>query len=488
MKKNKRGLSGWQLTMLAMGSVIGGTFFLGIAVAIHAAGPSIIISYIIGGLLVYLILYALSEMIVANPSSGSFYTFTSQAYGPGSGFVVGWVYWTGKVLTMTSEATAAAILMRQWYPRLSVPLIGGIIIILVTLLNLLGASKLGRLESSLSVIKLLATTAFIVLALLLITGVLRNTAAGAIGIGALSQEPFMPSGFKGMLGSMLIVILAYSGFEVIGLAASETENPTKTIPRVITVTVILLISLYILTAVALLPLIPTAELNDKISPMVAALGRRGIGWASMGINFILVTAILSTMLASMFGLGRMMRTLARDGNAPAFLKEHKEVPRRGIMFSGLAMLLGMGLGLLFPSLYLFLISAGGFASLFTYASIMATHIRFRKCNGCPPDGKCQMPGYPYTSWIALISTIVIIISMPFISGQASGLIAGIIMLVLFAGIYYVMKITGYTRKIGDEDLHSKYRARLSEEFSEELTDNPKKKNTNDKDTTCDKNK
>lgn len=467
MKENKNGLSGLQLTMMAMGSVIGGTFFLGIAVAIHAAGPSIIISYIIGGVLVYFILFALSEMTVANPHAGSFYTYTSEIYGPGSGFVVGWVYWTGKVLTMTSEATAAAILMQQWYPRLSVPIIGCIIIIIVTLLNLLGANKLSKLESSLSIIKLLATAAFIVLAMLLIFGLLGNTGKGALGTGALTNESFMPNGLKGMLGSMLIVVLAYSGFEVIGLAASETKNPTKTIPRVIMITVILLISIYILSAVALLPLIPTAYLTDKISPMVAALGNNGITWASKGINFILITAILSTMLASMFGLGRMMRSLAKDGNAPGFLKERKDVPIRGIIISGIAMLLGMGLGLLFPHLYLFLISAGGFASLFTYASIMATHIRFRKCNGCPPEGKCQMPGYPYTSWMGLAALIIIMLSMPFISGQTAGLIVGISFTLMFTIIYLVMKMTGrarvnsHSRRYGDVN--------FSNEFSEELT-------------------
>lgn len=96
------------------------------------------------------------------------------------------------------------------------------------------------------------------------------------------------------------------------------------------------------------------------------------------------------------------------------------------------MLLRLGLGLLLPRVYLFLISSGGFALLFTYTVIMATHIRFRKRNGCPPEGKCQVPGYPYTSWIVLLSIIIVILSMPFIRGQASGLIAGLIMIVIYS--------------------------------------------------------
>jgi L-asparagine transporter-like permease len=473
MKKHEKGLSAWQLTMMAMGCVIGGSFFLGSAVAIQAAGPAIIISFILGGILVYFILYALSEMTVANPNSGSFYTFTAKVFGPGAGFVVGWVYWTGMVFAMSSEATAVSILVREWYPRISIPILGSSIIIGVTLLNLLGASKLSKLESSLSIVKVLAVIAFIVIAVLLIIGLIRGV--NPVGVGELANEPLMPGGIKSIAGSMLIVIFSYAGFEIIGLAASEAEDPHKTIPRAIAYTVIGLVGLYILSTIVLLPLIPTGELTEEVSPMVAALSRWGMGWAGNIINFILVSAILSTMLASMFGLGRMMRSIADEGHAPKWLKDNKDVPYRGIIFSGFAMLLGLGAGLFFPRIYLFLISSGGFATLITYAAILATHIRFRKCNGCPPDGKCQMPGYPYTSWIALLSIIVIIISMPFISGQTSGLIAGIVMTFLFAGIYIIMKYTDIRREgkgVNGFD-HKQFKARFSEEISDELTDSDK---------------
>ncbi len=470
MKKHKKGLSAWQLTMMAMGCVIGGSFFLGSAVAIQAAGPAVLISYILGGLLIYFILYALSEMTVANPDSGSFYTFTAKVFGPGAGFVVGWVYWTGMVLAMSSEATAVSILVREWVPNISVPILGSVIIIGTTLVNLLGADKLSKLESSLALVKVFAVIAFIVIGILLILGLIRGI--DAIGIGEVAREPFMPGGIRSIPGSMLIVIFSYSGFEVIGLAASEAENPNKTIPRAISYTVIGLVGLYILSTLVLLPLIPTASLTEDVSPMVAALTRWGMGWAGTIINFILITAILSTMMASMFGLGRMMRSIAEEGHAPKWLKEKRDIPIRGILFSGFAMLIGLGAGLFFPRVYLFLISAGGFASILTYAAILATHIRFRKCNGCPPEGKCQMPGYPYTSWIALVATIIVIVSMPFIAGQGSGLIAGLIMTALFAAIYFIMWIRGRKGESKEmEELHHRgLRAGYSQEISEELTD------------------
>lgn len=467
MESKHKGLSAWQLTMMALGTVIGGSFFLGSSVAIHAAGPSILIAYILGGILVYFILFAMSEMTVANPDSGSFRTFAANIFGEGTGFVVGWVYWTGMVLAISSEATAVSILVREWFPNVSISLLGGIIIVVVTLLNLLGADKLSKLESGLAAIKILAIISFIFVAFLLIVGIISGGRAS--GVGELSREEFMPGGIKGLAGSMLIVIFSYAGFEIIGLAASEARDPRKTIPRAITYTVLCLVGFYVISIGVLLPLVPTAELSESISPMVVALNRWGISWAGTVLNLVLITAILSTMLAAMFGLGRMIRSLADEGHAPKWLKDNKDVPHRGILFSGFSMLIGLGLGMLLPRVYLFLISAGGFALLFTYAVIMATHIRFRKKNGCPPEGKCQMPGYPYTSWIGLISMIIIILSMPFISGQGSGLIAGLIMVAVYSVAYMVFR---YSR--AKESVHklikTKYKTNLSTEFSDEISE------------------
>ncbi len=466
MKKHEKGLNAWQLTMMALGTVIGGSFFLGSSVAIHAAGPSILIGFIFGGVLVYFILFALSEMTVANPDSGSFRTFASQVFGKGTGFVIGWVYWTGMVLAMSSEATAISILVQSWLPNISIGVMGSAIIIGVTLLNLRGADKLSKLESGLAAIKLFAVISFIVMAILLIIGLFPGRSA--VGIGDLTGEPLMPGGISGLAGSMLTVIFTYAGFEIIGLAASEAKDPKETIPKAIRYTVLSLVGLYIIYIIFLLPLIPTAVINENTSPIVAALNRHGIGWAGTAINMVLITAILSTMLAAMFGLGRMMRSLADEGLAPKWLQDKKEVPYRGILASGIAMLFALGLGLLFPRAYLFLISSGGFALLFTYIVIMTTHIRFRRRYGCPPDGKCQMWGFPYTSLFVLFSLIATVLSMPFVKGQTSGLTAGSIIVVFYICSYLVMRAYKNRHQATHKNLYQK-EAGLSTEFSKELT-------------------
>ncbi|RMD04790.1 amino acid permease [Clostridium autoethanogenum] len=472
MKSDHKGLSAVQLTMMALGTVIGGSFFLGSAVAIHASGPSIIIAYILGGILVYFILSALSEMTVSDPAPGSFATYAGKAFGRGTEFMVGWVYWTGMVLAMSSEAAAVSILIRRWFPKVSISLIGSIVIICITLLNLLGASKLSKLESALASFKIAAILCFVIIGILLVTGLIGGVSQ--VKLGRLGREPFFAGGIKSIAGSMLIIMFAYAGFEIIGLAASETKDPKKVIPKAIRYTVLSLVGLYIASAAVIIFLIPTAAISENVSPMVAALNNWGMGWAGNVMNIIMITAILSTMLAAMFGLGRMIRSLADRGHAPALLRDKKDVPYRGMMLSGFSMLLGLIIGLLFPKVYLFLVSSGGFALLFTYAIIVASHIRFRKKN----LQELKKKGYPYGSLITLISLAVIIASMPFISGQTSGLIAGIIIIAVYLFIYLGVEVYKRTREAISVDNKLSVKKQIVDlltEFSEEITDHKKDK-------------
>ncbi|CUH96681.1 hypothetical protein P22_2771 [Propionispora sp. 2/2-37] len=461
-----KGLSAWQLTMMALGTVFGGSFFLGSAVTVKTAGPAIVLAYLLAGVLVYIILFSLSEMTVADPAPGSFRTFAQRIYGEGVGFVVGWVYWTGLVLAMSSEATAAAILLKTWLPGISIAIAGSAIIITVTLLNLLGAEHLSKLESGLAVVKVFSIIGFILLAFSLIGGFVQGVPA--IGISVLAAEPWLPAGLGGLAGSMLIVVLTFAGFEIIGLAAPESSNPRRTVPRAIRYTVGALVGLYLLAFLSLLLLIPTTALSENESPLVAALARWGLTWAGTVMNVVLIIAILSTMLAAMFGLGRMVRSLATDGHAPLWIKDEGNIPRRGILFSGAGMLAGMTLGFVLPqTVYLFLISSGGFSLLFSYSVILATHYKFRKACGCPPAGQCQLPGYPYTSWLAIVSCGAVIVSMPLVPGQGAGLLAGLILVALYTAVFFVRTRLGKTAK-AQQNMQASAVLRPQFEMAEEL--------------------
>lgn len=451
MAKIKEGLSTWDLVLLVLGTVVGGSFFLGSAVAIRAAGPSIFISFVLGGIMVYLILTALSEMTVASPAPGSFRTYAEQNFGPWLGFVVGWVYWTGLTLAMSSEATAASIFLRAWLPGIPIGVTATTIIVVVTLLNLVGPRVFARLEGSLAAFKVLALVGFVVVALSLVLGLFR--AGPAVGLGVLQNEAVFAGGLAGVAGSMLIVMFSYAGFEVVGLASPEARNPQKTIPRAIIYTVISLVGLYLAVMAALLPLIPTGVLTPEVSPLVMALGAHGLRGVGQLFNVVMLSAILSTMLAATFGLGRMAQSLALEGHAPSWLKEPPasfSVPRRGILFSGGAMLAAVNMSYLLPKgIYLFLVASGGFSLLLAYVIIMATHYRFRRLHGCPPRGHCQLPGYPYTTLGGLAALLVMIASMPLIPGQGAGLLAGLALTGAYLLGYLVFRVwapLGRTRR------------------------------------------
>jgi len=441
VKDEKQGLTTWELVMVALGTVVGGSFFLGSAVAIKAAGPAVIISFLIGGILVYFILTALSELTVADPAPGSFRVHTEKNVGPWLGFVVGWVYWTGLVFGMSSEATAVSILLRAlWMPQVSLGIIAALIVAAVTILNLFGSQLFSRLETSLASIKLLALVGFVIVSLFLITGLYPGKAA--VGLDVLQRENFMPAGLAGIAGSMLIVMFSYAGFEVVGFAAPESRNPQKTVPRAIILTVVCLIALYLTVILAFLPLIPTDRITPDMSPLVMALSAQNLSFAASLFNIIMITAILSTMLAATFSLGRMIYSLALEGHAPSWFKEKApgDVPKRGIIFFGIAMLLGVSLSYVLPKqIYLFLVSSGGYSLLFSYIVIMITHYRFRRIYGCPPSGRCQLPGFPYTSIGTIIMLTAIIISMPLIPGQGSGLWAGLALTFFYSLVYPLVK-------------------------------------------------
>jgi len=425
--------------MLTLGTIVGGSFFLGTAVPLREAGLAVLLAFAVGGFLVYLVLRALSEMTVARPVHGSFREYAEIAFGPGAGFVVGWLYWTGLVLALSSEATAAALFARVWLPGVPLWALSLSVIVGVTALNLLEARLFSAVEAVMAAVKLLAIVGFVVLMVALIGGPLGGRPP--IGVGVLRTQPALPGGPGALLGSMLIVLFAYAGFEVMGLAAPEARDPRRTVPRAATLTVLILVGLYMAAMAVLLPVLPASAFTPEVSPMVMALRTVGFPGLAGGFNFVIVTASLSTMLAAMYGLGRMLYSLAEEGQAPGFLRRLSPTgaPRTALLASGASMLVGVVLAFALPrQVYLFLVSSAGFALLFSYLSILASQLVIRRREGCAP-GLCQMPGFPVLTWVGIILLVGSIAGMPLVRGQGAGLLAGLGLLVLFSLVYWVRK-------------------------------------------------
>lgn len=429
----------WQLLLLALGSVVGGSFFLSTATPLKATGPSILIAFAAGGFLVYIVLMALSELTIVQPAKGSFREYAELAFGPMASFVVGWLYWAGLVLALSSEATAVALLARLWIPAVPIWLLSLVVIILVTLANLLDVSMFSKIESAMSAVKILAVVGFILIMVAVLVGLIGGRPPG--GFHALQGEGLLPGGLGGLAGSMLIVLFTYAGFEVLGLAAPDAKDPGKTVPKAILLTVITLVALYMLSMATLLFVLPLGEVVAEASPFVTALERLHFTWIAGLLNLVIMSASISTMLAAMFGLSRMLHSLAEEGQAPAFLKQVTPMglPRNALFASAAGMLIGVVLAFVLPKkVYLFLVSSGGFALIFTYLMILCSQLVLRKKLGCPKTG-CQLPGYPVLTWIGIIMLIGALASMPLVPDQWMGLVAGIGLVLLFALAYRFTK-------------------------------------------------
>jgi AAT family amino acid transporter len=438
MEQHSKQLGTWNLVMLALGTVVGGSFFLGTAVSLRNAGPGTLIAFAVGGLITYLILMALSEMTVAHPTHGSFRQYAETAFGPMASFVVGWLYWAGLVLALSSEGIAAATFARLWLPGVPVWLLALIVILAVTALNMLDVRAFGFVEGVLAAAKLLAIAGFILLMLLVIA---RLFPTQTPPVAAFRGEPFLPRGIGGLAGSMLTVLFTYAGFETLGLAAPEAKDPHRTVPRAVLLTALALVALYVGSILVVTYVLPTAAIREDVSPLIETLRVTGFPWLAGGLNLIVMTASVSTMLAAMYGLGRMLYSLAEEGQAPALLRRLTPggIPRNAILLSAAGMLVGVVLAYLLPRrVYLFLISSGGFSLLFSYLMIMASQLVIRRREGCKP-GACQVPWYPFGTWLGIILLVAAIASMPLVPGQAAGLIAGLVLLAVFSLAYLFVR-------------------------------------------------
>lgn len=433
------GLSVWQLLMLALGTSVGGSFFLSTAIVLRSAGPASLLAFAVAGVLVYLILMALSELTILRPTHGSFREYAEVAFGPMAGFVTGWLYWAGLVLALSSESTAAALFARLWLPRAPLWLLTLTIVVGVTLLNLIDVRLFSAIEGVMTAAKLLAIAAFSLLLAAALAGLLPRPPAA--GLALLRAEPLLPAGWGGVAGSMLIVVFAYAGFEVLGLAAPEARRPHRTVPRAVLLTVLALVGLYITAIALLLAFLPVARVQPEVSPLVTTLQVAGFPRLAPTLNLIVMSASLSTMLAATYGLGRMLYSLAEEGQAPALFRRLTPAgaPRNAVLASGAGMLTGVVLAWLLPKqVYLFLVSSGGFALLFSYLVILASQLVIRRRLGCP-HGHCQIPWYPYSTWLGILLTLAAIVAMPLVPGQGAGLVAGMAILGSAAAYYWLAR-------------------------------------------------
>ncbi len=319
-----------------MGGAIGTGLFLGSAQVIQSAGPSIILGYAIGGLIAFLIMRQLGEMIVHEPVAGSFSHFAYKYWGKFPGFLAGWNYWILYILVAMTELTAVAKYINYWWPHIPAWTSVLFFFIVITLVNLGNVKFYGESEFWLSIVKVTAVISMIVFGLYLI--LTADASSGASFSNLWTAGGFFPNGFEGLFFMLAFLMFAFGGIELIGMAAAEAENPEKTIPKAINQVVFRILIFYVGALTILLSLVPWNQLElgglDK-SPFVMIFSQLGIDWAAHLLNFIILTAALSVYNSGMYANSRMLYGLAKQGNAPKiFLKVNKQgTPIPAVLFS-----------------------------------------------------------------------------------------------------------------------------------------------------------
>lgn len=378
----QRRLKNRHIQLIALGGAIGTGLFLGSAHIIQSAGPSIILGYLIGGLIAFLMMRQLGEMIVHEPVTGSFSYFAFKYWGKFSGFLTGWNYWVLYILVAMTELTAIGKYINYWWPHIPSWLSVLIFFVAVTLANLANVKMYAESEFWLSLMKVLAIVAMIVFGVyLLITADASSTASVS---NLWKHGGFFPNGVDGLFYMLAFMMFAFGGIELISMAAAETENPEKNIPRAVNQTVIRVFLFYICSLAVLLSLVPWNQLNlgdlDH-SPFVMIFSQMGIAWAAHLLNFIILTASLSVCNSGMYANSRMLVGLAEQGNAPKlFTKVSKQgVPVTAVLCSALLIFGCVILNYWVPEKALsYLIYIVVAAAVLNWMMISLIHLKFRQ--------------------------------------------------------------------------------------------------------------
>ncbi|MFD0051323.1 amino acid permease [Actinomycetes bacterium NPDC127524] len=447
MKKNsddsllQRGLEQRHITLMSLGAAIGVGLFLGSSSAIKLAGPGILLSYTVGGIIIYLIMRALGEMAVKNPVAGSFSRYARETISPLAGFITGWNYWFLWIATCMAEITAVGIYMQFWYPGTPEWVWALAALILMTLINFLAVKAYGELEFWFSLIKIITIILMIVIGLgMIIFGI--GNGGHALGFSNLYKNGgFFPHGLKGVLLSFQMVMFAYLGVEMLGVTAGEVKNPKKAIRKAIDTVFWRILIFYVFSLTVIMSIYPWDEITARNSPFVLTFEKIGIPGAAGIIQFVVLTAALSSCNSGIFSTGRMLFNLAQQGESPKGFKRTNKggVPGLAVIVSSAVLLIGVYLNyILSKHVFSYVTSIATFGAIWTWGTILVTQMvsRHRMSSEEKKMLQYKMPFYPYSSYISLAFLLLVTILLGFSKDTRIALIIGPLWIGLLVVIYY----------------------------------------------------
>ena len=415
MSENKmqRGLKNCHLQMIALGTAVGTGLFYGSTATIAMAGPAVSLSYLIGGIVIFLIVRMLGEMSVEEPVSGSFSYYAAKYWGKFPGFLAGWNYWFLYILVSMAELSAVSIYLGYWFPDL--PKWVGVLacLIIITVINLVTVSAYGEIEFWMAAIKISAIIGMILLGSWYIANDPDPFPENFSNLW--DHGGFFPNGVSGMIMSLAPVLFSFGGIELIGITAGEAQNPDKTIPRAINQVIYRILIFYVGTMIVLMTLWPWNEVGKDASPFVQIFDNAGFPATANILNFVVLTAAISVYNSAIYSNSRMLFGLAKSNNAPKFFEKlsSRGVPVNGILVSSGITLLAAVLNYLLPDevfMYMMAIVTG--AVVISWALIVITHLKFRKhCESTGVVPKFKSLFYPVADYLCLAFLAGILIIM-----------------------------------------------------------------------------
>ncbi|HEY2422359.1 MAG TPA: amino acid permease [Neobacillus sp.] len=437
-----RGLEQRHITLMSLGAAIGVGLFLGSATAIKMAGPGILLGYAFAGMIMFFIMRALGEMAIQKPVAGSFSRYARDYMGPLAGYITGWNYWFLWVVTCMAEITAVGIYMEYWYPSTPRWIWALAALVIMATVNFLAVKFYGELEFWFATIKIVTIVAMILIGAGMIIFGLGNGGI-ATGISNIwSHGGIFPNGIKGVFLSLQMVMFAYLGIEMIGVTAGEVKNPEKTLSKAIDTVFWRILIFYVGALFIIMSIFPWTEIGTKGSPFVLAFDQIGIPGAAGIINFVVLTAALSSCNSGIFSTARMLFNLAQHGEAPkSFGKVTKSgVPGFAVIASATALLIGVVLNYLVPAkVFTWVTSIATFGAIWTWGIILLSQLRYRRSLKSVEVKalKYKMPFFPYASYIALAFLAFVIGLMAYNPDTRIALVIGPLFLIFLVSIYYL---------------------------------------------------
>lgn len=444
----KRSLSNAHIQLIALGGTIGTGLFLGVGDSIQKAGPSVLLIYAIVGIVLFLLMRALGELILSDLHKHTYIDFIEKYLGKSIGFITGYLYWISWLTLGMAEMTALGIYFRYWFPHLPLWLPGTATIILLLLINLISAKVFGNLEFAFAIIKIVTIIAFVLLIVyLVLTG--GKTSFGPVSWLNLNDHGgFFARGAKGFLQGFQMVIFSFIGVELIGLTAAEAKNPKVTLKNAINQLPVRIILFYVLAILAILLIIPWSQVATTSSPFVQALTATGIKEAGSIINFVVISAAVSSTNSFLYSSGRLLFSVTFHGKGKwnqTFGKlSNRQLPTNALILSALIMACAPIVTLIIGSkAFNFIASTSTSTFLIIWSLMILTHLEYRKKTPENQLHSFQMYGYPFIDYLILLFFIAMIILLLILPSYRIPMIATI---VLFTGLLLIAKIWGTTKE------------------------------------------